>query len=127
MITKYGRPAASPSGIIPHFSNCVEAHGLIYVSGQLPFDADMKLVEGSISDQTHQCLTNMERILESAGLNRSHVIKTTIWLTDTKDFAGFNESYREFFTDTPPARSTVCSHLMVPGAKIEIEAIAARP
>jgi 2-iminobutanoate/2-iminopropanoate deaminase len=53
------------------------------------------------------------------------VVKVTIWLTDTADFGGFNSAYSEFFGDHRPARATVRSDLMLPGAKVEIEAIAA--
>ena len=110
----------------PHLAKWTEAHGLIFVSGQLPFDAERKIVGGTIGPQTEQALENLEAVLRDAGLDRSHVTKATIWLTAKGDFAGFNDAYAAFFGPCRPARSTVVSDLVAPGALIEIEAVAAR-
>ena len=63
-------------------------------------------------------------LLELEGLSIEHVVKVTVWLTHIEDFAGFNAAYIEFFGGHRPARSTVRSDLMLPGARVEIEAIA---
>lgn len=125
MIQKIGTPKPSPSGIIPHFSSCVKTDGLVFVSGQLPFGEDGQITGQDITEQTHQCLRNSENILKQAGLSKKDIVKVTIWLTHADDFAGFNEAYKAFFDCTPPARTTVGSTLMVPGALVEIEVIAA--
>ena len=80
---------------------------------------------GDIAEQTRLCLENIRRLLAAEGLSLSDVIKVTIWLTDAADFGGFNAAYSDFLQEHRPARSTVRSDLMLPGAKVEIEAIAA--
>ena len=125
MIEKLGQPAPSPTGIIPHFSSCVAANGFLFTSGQMAFGKTGELVGENIQTQTAQVLANIEVALKLAGADRNNIVKTMVWLTNPDDFPGFNEAYREFFPSPPPARSTVCSALMVPGALIEIEAIAA--
>ena len=127
MIKKLGQPAPSPTGVRPHFSSCVAANGLIFTSGQMAFDKDGKIASDNIHEQTAQVLANIEAALALASARREHIVKTMVWLTDPDDFPGFNDAYREFFPSPPPARSTVCSALMVPGALIEIEAIAVDP
>jgi 2-iminobutanoate/2-iminopropanoate deaminase len=111
----------------PHLARSTEAHGLVFVSGQLPFDAERRIVGETIAPQTTQALENLETVLREAGLDRAHVVKATIWLTAKADFTAFNDAYAAFFGDHRPARSTVVSELVAPGALIEIEAVAARP
>jgi len=114
-----------PSGATAPLSPAFAANGLLFLSGQLPFFTDGSLETGSIEAQTRQCLLNIESVLKDQGLDRSAIVKTTIWLTDVADFAGFNAAYAEFFGQTFPARSTVRSDLMLPGARVEIEVVAA--
>ncbi len=125
MIEKIGTPPLSPSGVQPHFSLGVKAQGLVFLSGQLPFGEDGAVSGATIEEQTEQCLNNINKILTSMGLSKENVVKTTVWLTHIDDFAGFNAAYKAYFDMPPPARSTVCSALMVAGARVEIEAIAA--
>jgi 2-iminobutanoate/2-iminopropanoate deaminase len=126
MIEKIGKPALSPTGVQPHFSNCVKAQGFVFLSGQLPFAENGSIFGETIEAQTRQCLDNINKILADIGLSKDNIVKATVWLTSPEDFPGFNLAYQNFFDITPPARSTICSTLMVPGAKIEIEAIAAQ-
>ena len=91
----------------------------------MAFDEKGQIVGDDIQGQTVQVLANIEAALKLAGTDRNNIVKTMVWLTNPEDFPGFNEAYSEFFPAPPPARSTVCSALMVPGALIEIEAIAA--
>lgn len=126
MIEKIGKPALSPTGVQPHFSNCVKAKGLVFLSGQLPFAENGSICGKTIEAQTRQCLDNINKILDSIGLSKDSIVKATVWLTTPDDFPGFNQTYQDYFDITPPARSTICSALMVPGAKIEIEVIAAQ-
>ncbi|MGA9796284.1 MAG: RidA family protein [Rhizomicrobium sp.] len=111
----------------PHLSPYTEAGPLIYVSGQLAFDRNGRISESGIAEQTTQVLDNLESVLVGPGLNRTNVIKTTVWLKPKIDFVVFNESYAAFFGPHRPARSTVYSDLALPAAEVEIEAIAFRP
>lgn len=107
-------------------SNVVEAGGFLFVSGQLPFGPDGAIVQGDAAEQTRVALTRLAAALQSVGAEMENVVKTTVWLTDARDFADFNAAYREFFPDAPPARSTVVSALVL-DARVEIEAVAWRP
>lgn len=107
---------------IPHFSLTRRAGGFVFVSGQLPFDDDMQIVNGDIAVQTRQCLDNLNKALSNEGLSLADAIKITVWLTDPDDFHAFNATYAEYFPDLPPVRTTVGSMLMVAGAKIEMDA-----
>lgn len=108
----------------PHLSPTVRGAGLIFASGQMAFD-EARRITGDISAQTTRCLENLERALQAAGRDRRDILKTTVWLTDAADFAAFNEAYAAFFGDHRPARSTVVAQLVIPDARVEIEAIAA--
>lgn len=110
----------------PHYSPSRAAAGLVFVSGQLAFDAQRQLVGDTVETQLAQCLGNLARILAAEGLGLEDVVKTTVWLTRREDFAVFNSAYATYFPGTPPARSTVICELAAPGALIEVEAIAAR-
>lgn len=97
---------------------------LVFTAGQVGVDpATGKPVEGGIKEQTRQVLTNVRSVLEAAGTDLAHVLKTTCFLVDIGDFAAFNEVYREFFTADPPARSTVQAGLVAPYI-VEVEAVA---
>ncbi len=119
--------ATPTSQLRPHFSRTRDAAGLVYVSGQLPFDASQTIVAGDVADQTRQCLRNIEALLVAEGLGLADVVKTTVWLSRTQDFQAFDATYGAMFEGmTLPSRSTVRADLMVPGALVEIEAVAAR-
>lgn len=101
---------------------------MAYVSGQMAFAEGFTLVSGGVVEQTHQCIRNIETALSTAGLSLDNVVKTTVWLSRTEDFTAFNAAYAQALGDrTPPSRSTVRADLMVPGALVEIEAIALVP
>lgn len=113
--------------ITPALSAAMPAGDLLFLSGQLAFGADGAIVApGDIARQTQQVLANIAAVLATHGLTLSDVVKTTIWLTDIADFQIFNETYADAFGPHRPARSTVRADLMLPGARIEIEAIALR-
>jgi len=107
----------------PHFSPAKRAGDFIFVSGQLPFDSDMKIVEGDVARQTEVVIEHITGV----GAELGDVVKTMVWLSDPADFPVFNATYAQFFTEGPPARATVGSFLMVEGALVEIEAIAHKP
>ena len=98
--------------------------GLIFVSGQLGFDSSGALRSDDIAAQTAQALENIKRVLELAGSDLSKVAKITGWLVRPQDFGEFNRVYADYFPENPPARSMVVSALLVPGALVELEAVA---
>jgi 2-iminobutanoate/2-iminopropanoate deaminase len=102
------------------------AGDFVFLSGQLPFDADGKLSD-TIEGQTRQCLANVASRLAEHGLTLANVVKSTVWVTATEHLPGYNVAYAESFTnDAPPCRSTVISGLVAPGCLIEIECLAYR-
>lgn len=115
------------SPLLPHLSLWTQSGTMVFISGQLPFDKDRVIVGTEVGAQTRQVLDNLEAVLRDAGLERSDLVKTTVWLRNASDFAAFNESYAAHFGSHRPARSTVVCELAVPEALVEIEAIAARP
>src|SRR5512142_2551303 len=97
----------APKAIGP-YSQAVVAGGFVYTAGQVPFDpATMKIVEGSITDQTNRVFDNLEAVLRGAGCTLADVVKTTVFMTDLGEFAEMNAAYAARFGDHRPARSTV--------------------
>ena len=119
-----GAPLVLANGTQLPLSRAVAANGLVFVSGQLGFGDDARLVDGGVREQTRQALLNIEAILKQAGATLDDIVKVTGWLVREEDFAAFNEVYGTFFDASPPARSMVVSKLLVPGALVELEAIA---
>lgn len=113
--------------MIPHLSPLVESGPFVFVSGQLPFDADRQISATDIAGQTRQVLANIADVLRAENLSLHDVVKTTVWLKQAADFSGFDAAYAHSFGEHRPARSTVVSDLVLPAALIEIEAIARRP
>lgn len=107
-------------------SPAVRAGDFVYVSGQVPVDAQGNIVPGGVKEQTRQVLENVKAALALAGATLEEVVKTTVWLEDARDFGAFNQVYASYFPEEPPARSTAESRLMIP-IKVEIEAIAYSP
>lgn len=126
-INVIGGPVSLPDGTRVPLSKAVRAGDFIFASGQLGFGVDGRIVPGGVEAQTKQCLENARAVLAEAGTDLSRVVKAMIWLTDVDDFAAFNKAYAAFFPEVPPARSAVCSALMVPGAVVEIELVAHSP
>jgi len=113
--------------LAPRIANVhgVRVGDLVFVGGHTSIDTQGHLVgPGDIRAQTRYVLTTIETILELAGLGLEDVVKTTVMLTDWRHYAAYNEVYRAFFVAPYPARSTVGGSLGMPGALIEIEAIA---
>lgn len=97
----------------------------VYTAGQVALDPETQtLVEGGVAAQARQALKNLVVILEAAGAGLDDVVKTTVFLTDMKDYGPVNEVYGEFFTNDPPARSAVAVVGLPIGALVEIEAVA---
>ena len=116
----------APAAIGP-YSQAIEVNGFVFASGQIPIDpATGVFVEGGIQEQTRQALTNAEQILQTAGTDLNHVIKTSVFLSDIANFGPMNEVYAQFFTEPFPARSAVAVKDLPKGALVEIEVIAAK-
>jgi 2-iminobutanoate/2-iminopropanoate deaminase len=114
---------------ISHYTDAVKACGLLFVSGLVPVDAEGKLVaEGDVVEQTRQVFRNMKLALRAGGCGFADVVKVTTFLLDVNDRARINPVRQEVFGDARPASTLVeVSALAVPGALLEIEAVAAIP
>ena len=117
---------AAPAAIGP-YSQAIEANGMVVASGQIPIDPSTgNIVEGGIEQQTHQSLRNVKAVLEAAGTDLAHVVKTTVFLSSITDFANMNEVYAQYFSQPFPARSAVAVKDLPKGALVEIEVVAVR-
>lgn len=122
LITSKHAPAA-----IGPYSHGTTYGDLIFTSGQLPVDsATGKVVEGGITAQSHQSLTNLKHVLEAGNGSLDTVLKTTCYLANISDFAEFNKVYAEFFQKDCPARSCFAVKDLPLGVLIEVEAIASK-
>lgn len=125
MITKI-ESAMAPAAIGP-YSQAIKAGDIVFVSGQLPIDVKTGAFAGEdIQAQTRQSLLNVKAILEEAGFCMNDVCKTTVLLSDIKEFGAMNEVYAEFFSEPFPARAAFQVAALPKGAKVEIEAIASK-
>lgn len=111
---------------ISHYTDAVRAGELLFVSGCVPVDADGRLVGGDdVVAQARQTFANVGAVLAAAGSSFADVVKVTVYLTDVDDRAKINPVRQEFFGETRPASTLVeVSGLAIPGARIEVEAVA---
>jgi 2-iminobutanoate/2-iminopropanoate deaminase len=117
----------APAAIGP-YSQAVIANGLLFTAGQIALDpVSMQVVEGDVVAQTEQVLHNLGAVLASAGASWADVVKTTVFLTDMRDFPRMNEVYARAMGDARPARSTVQVSGLPRGVLVEIDLIAALP
>ena len=118
----FTKKAAKPPAA---YSQAVVAAGLVFVSGTAPADpATGAFVGTTIQEQTRQCLTNIQAILEEAGSSLDKIVSATVVLADEDDFAGMNEEWLKWFPSDPPARQGAKLPVRVPGLKVSIAAIA---
>ena len=104
----------------------MKSNGFLFASGQVALDPRTnEFIGGDIRQQTERVLENIKAIVEAAGSNFHHVVKTTVFLKDMNDFAAMNEAYGKFFPAAPPARSTVQVARLPKDALVEIEIIVA--
>jgi len=107
------------------YSQAIRANGFLYVSGQVALDPKTGEMKGvDVREQTERTLENVKGILEAAGSNLHHVVKTIVFLKDMNDFSAMNDVYAKYFTSAPPARSTVQVARLPKDALVEIEVIA---
>jgi 2-iminobutanoate/2-iminopropanoate deaminase len=113
-----------PAPIGP-YSQAVIANGFLFASGQIAFDpATGELVLETIQSETKQVMENIKAILEEAKINFSHIVKTTIFLSDMQLFAQVNEVYGSYFTAQFPARETVAVKTLPRNVNVEISVTA---
>ena len=101
-------------------------NNLVYTSGQIAINPKSGLlIEGTIQEETHQVMRNMQAVLRAAGLDFKQVLKSTIFVTDMDDFAAINEVYGSYFdSDRAPARETVQVARLPKDVRVEISMIA---
>jgi reactive intermediate/imine deaminase len=110
---------------ISHYAHAVVAGDTLYVSGIVPVDASGAVVGDDVVAQAREVFAIMERVLAAAGATPADVVKVTVYLLDVDERPLINPVRQEFFGDTRPASTLVeVSRLAVPGARLEIEAIA---
>jgi len=113
----------APAAIGP-YSQAIEVNGMVYTSGVIPVDpATGEIAEGSVA-QAKQAFTNLSNLLQAAGTDMDHVVKTTVFIKEMNDFAAINEVYATFFTKDFPSRSCVEVARLPKDVMLEIEAIA---
>jgi 2-iminobutanoate/2-iminopropanoate deaminase len=115
----------APSPIGP-YSQAVHIGNTLYCSGQIALDSEGNLMTESIAVETKQVMQNIGEVLKTAGMDYSHIVKTSIFLTDMNDFANVNTVYSGFFTSDFPARETVQVSALPRGVHVEISVIAVR-
>ncbi len=113
----------APAAVGP-YSQAIRVGNLVFTAGQVGIDPATGELREGLEAQTRQVMANLQAVLEAAGADLSTVVKTTIFMTDLSAFKQVNAIYGEYFTENPPARSTVQVAALPLGALIEIEAVA---
>jgi 2-iminobutanoate/2-iminopropanoate deaminase len=117
----------APKALGP-YSAAIKVGSFVYCSGQTGLNPDTnELAEGGLEAQTHQVLKNLSAVLESAGTDLAHVVKTTVFLKDMADFQKMNAIYGSYFTENYPARSTIQVAGLPKNGLVEIELVAVLP
>ncbi|OGI15777.1 hypothetical protein A3K63_00175 [Candidatus Micrarchaeota archaeon RBG_16_49_10] len=119
--TKGAPPAAGP------YSQAIEAGKMVFTSGQIHLAPNGKMVSGTIEEEAHQVMKNLQAVLKEAGLSFKDVVKTTIFVIDMAVYGKINEVYAKYMSDPYPARETVCVKELPLGARVEISMIAVKP
>ncbi len=114
----------APKAVGP-YSQAIRMGEHLFCSGQIAINpANQEVFTGDIKKQTEMVMSNIEAVLKAADMNFTHVLKTTIFLTNMADFSTVNEIYGKRFPQNPPARSTVQVSGLPKGVHVEIEVIA---
>ena len=124
------REEIQPEGVaVPRrpYVPVVATDDLVFVSGQVPVDADGQLVSTSLDGQVRAVLANLETCLAAAGCGLRDVVRVGVYLAAREDFARMNELYAEAFGDTKPARTTIVCGLMDERYLVEMDLVALRP
>lgn len=117
----------APAAVGP-YAQAIKIGDLVYTSGQIGLVPGVgALVGDDVEAQTEQALQNLTAVLEAAGTDLAHVVKTTVFLRYMKDYTAVNQIYAKYFGEATPARSAVAVAGLPLGAKVEIEAVAILP
>ncbi|MFT0803855.1 2-iminobutanoate/2-iminopropanoate deaminase [Bacillus swezeyi] len=122
-MTKVVQTKEAPEAIGP-YSQGVIVNNMFYSSGQIPLTPSGEMVDGDITEQTHQVFRNLKAVLKEAGASLETVVKATVFLADMSQFAEVNEVYGQYFNTHKPARSCVEVARLPKDAFVEIEIIA---
>ena len=115
----------APAAVGP-YSQAVRIGPLLFTAGQIPLDPKSgQLVSQDVGEQTRRVLDNLTAVLKAENMSFSNIVKTTVFMTNLGDFQTMNEIYASYFTNEPPARSTVQVSALPKGAQVEIDVIAA--
>lgn len=124
---KYYSEAPNAPAAVGPYSIATEKDGFIFLSGQVPIvPGTGKLISDDITEQTTQVLENIKAVLSSLEIDFSHVMKTTIFLTDLSHFSTVNSVYEKALEGARPSRSTIQVAALPLGASVEIEMTAKR-
>ena len=104
------------------YSHAVVADNFVFISGQGPVNPETGSMPDGFTDQVRQTFENVKTILEAAGSSLDNVVKVNAYVTDLTRFAEFNEVYKEYFDNGPPARTTIAAALL--GMLVEVDCIA---
>jgi 2-iminobutanoate/2-iminopropanoate deaminase len=114
----------APKAIGP-YSQAIIHNGMAFLSGQIALDPGTgQVVEGDIAAQTARVLENLKAVLEASGSGLDKVVKTTVFIKDMGEFSKMNEVYGKYFSENPPARSTIEAARLPRDVRVEIDAIA---
>jgi 2-iminobutanoate/2-iminopropanoate deaminase len=105
-------------------SQGIISNGVVFVSGQIHADSELKLVEGSAKDKLDQIMANISEVLAATGTGLDSIVKVTIYVTDMAIMPELNTVYPTYFSDILPAREAVCVKALPLGASIEISVVA---
>lgn len=120
----YSSHAPEPIG---PYSQAIMSGNMLFVSGQIPIDsASGKIISDDITAETNQVMKNLEAILKEAGMDFSHIVKCSIFLSDMNNFPKVNEAYGQYFKIIPPARETVEVSRLPKDVNVEISCIAVK-
>jgi 2-iminobutanoate/2-iminopropanoate deaminase len=114
----------APAPIGPYSHSVLVEGKMLFVSGQIPLDVTGNLVGNDIVAQTHQCIKNIQVIIEESGGKLSDVVKTTVLLSDMGNFVKMNEVYESYFGNSKPARIAYQVVKLPKDVLVEIDAIA---
>ncbi|MED1740033.1 RidA family protein [Bacillus swezeyi] len=122
-MTKVVQTKEAPEAIGP-YSQGIIVNNMFYSSGQIPLTPSGEMVDGDITEQTHQVFRNLKAVLKEAGASLETVVKATVFLADMSQFAEVNDVYGQYFNTHKPARSCVEVARLPKDALVEIEIIA---
>lgn len=108
------------------YTPAIAAGGFVFLSGQIALDEAGNLHTSDIATETHKVMENMGNLLKAAGLDHSHLVKVTIFMSDMDHYAAVNDVYGTYFKDVPPAREAVAVKGLPRGVNVEISGVAVK-